>query len=161
MINQYADDSTLFLYDDESSLNSALETVDKFYHCSGLKANFDKTQIVWIGSKKGSTDILQTNKEVIWNKKGAFKVLGIDYALQKDNMVIHNFHNKIDKMKKVVNAWSFRNLSLIGRTTVIKTLVLPIIIQCLTVLPDPPDYINDQSQNMLYNFLWCDKPDKI
>ena len=59
-------------------------------------------------------------------------------------MVIHNFHNKIDKMKKVVNDWSFRNLSLIGRTTVIKTLVLPIIIQCLTVLPDPPDYIYDQ-----------------
>ena len=64
-------------------------------------------------------------------------------------------------MKNVVNDWSFRNLSLIGRTTVIKTLVLPIIIQCLTVLPDPPDYIYDQIQNMLISFLWCGKPDKI
>ena len=55
-------------------------------------------------------------------------------------MVIQNFHNKFEKMKNVVNDWSFRNLSLIGRTTVIKTLVLPIIIQCLTVLPDPPEF---------------------
>ena len=66
---------------------------------------------------------MKTNLEVTWNKTGVFKVLGIDYNLQKDNMIIENFHNKLDKMKKVVNDWSFRNLSLIGRTTVIKTLV--------------------------------------
>ena len=37
---------TQLLFLDEVSLNTALDIVDKFAGCSGLRANFDKTQIL-------------------------------------------------------------------------------------------------------------------
>jgi hypothetical protein len=45
--------------------------------------------------------------------------------------------------------------------TVIKTLALPILVQCLTVLPNPPDSaLNDIEEIFLKN-LWNGKKDKI
>ena len=35
------------------SLNHALEVVELFFTCSGLRANFDKAQAVWIGARRG------------------------------------------------------------------------------------------------------------
>jgi hypothetical protein len=34
-------------------LNHALEVVELFFTCSGLRANFDKAQAVWIGARQG------------------------------------------------------------------------------------------------------------
>jgi hypothetical protein len=53
LISQYTDDSTLILEDDTLSLNHALEVVELFSTCSGLRANFDQTQAVWIGARRG------------------------------------------------------------------------------------------------------------
>ena len=57
--------------------------------------------------------------------------------------------------------WSLRNISLLGKITVIKTLALPILVQCFTVLPDPPDHIIKSLQNIFYTFIWNGKTDKI
>ena len=47
-------------------------------------------------------------------------------------------------MKKILNLWSYRDLTYIGKVTVIKTLALPILVQRLTVLPNPPySVLND------------------
>ena len=40
-------------------------------------------------------------------------------------------------MKKLLHDWAFRNLTIFGKITVVKTLALPILEQCLSVLPDP------------------------
>jgi hypothetical protein len=53
LISQYADHSTLSLADDENSLNEVLNMISLFSICSGLRANFDKTQVVWIGARQG------------------------------------------------------------------------------------------------------------
>ena len=51
LISQYADDTVLALEDNIKSLQQALQIVDDFAACSGLRANFEKTQAVWIGLK--------------------------------------------------------------------------------------------------------------
>ena len=50
LISQYADDSTLILGDDEKSINMALHIIDYFAGCSDLRANFDKTHVLWFGA---------------------------------------------------------------------------------------------------------------
>ena len=50
-ISQFADDTSVFLDGSDESLNNTLEELDKFAKISGLKINYDKTQLVWIGSK--------------------------------------------------------------------------------------------------------------
>jgi hypothetical protein len=55
-----------------------------------------------------------------------------------------------------------RHLTYIGRITVIKTLVLPNLVQNLTVLPNPPVQAIKEIQDIFYNILWDGgKPDKI
>ena len=54
-----------------------------------------------------------------------------------------------------------RDLTCIGKVTVIKTLVLPILVQCLTVLPNPPDSILNDIEQIFYKFLWNGKKEKI
>jgi hypothetical protein len=49
--------------------------------------------------------------------------------------------------------WSLRNISLLGKITVIKTLALPILVQCFTVLPDPLDHIIKSLQNIFCYIL--------
>ena len=84
---------------------------------------------------------LKTNTDIEWNHSGSFKLLGIQYYLAKDDRYIDNYYSKLEKIKKLLNDWSFRNISLLGKITVIETLALPILVQCFTVLSDPPDHI--------------------
>ena len=77
LISQYADDSTIILEDDETSLNVTLELLYYFSDCSGLRANFDKTEAIWIGAKRGCVETIKTIKNIRWNFDGKFKVLGI------------------------------------------------------------------------------------
>ena len=50
-ISQYADDTSVILDGTETSLNHTLTELSHFSQISGLKVNFDKTQLVWIGAK--------------------------------------------------------------------------------------------------------------
>ena len=161
LISQYADDSTLILEDDTQSLNHVLEVVELFCTCSGLRANFDKTQAVWIGARRGCGEELQTNKHIKWNHSGAFKLLGIKYSLHKSDRYIDNFTQKIEQIQRLLGDWSLRNISLIGKVTVIKTVALPILVQPFTVLPDPPIHIVKKIQDIFFNFLWNNKVDKV
>ena len=131
LISQYADDSTLSLADDENSLNEALNMISLFSICSGLRANFDKTQVVWIGARQGCGLELKTHTDIEWNHSGSFKSLGIQYSLAKDDRYIDNYYSKLEKIKKLLNDWPLRNISLLGKITVIKTLALPILVQFL------------------------------
>ena len=57
--------------------------------------------------------------------------------------------------------WSYRDLTYSGKVTVIKTLAFPILVQCLTVLPNPPDSVLNDIQEIFYKFWWNGKKDKI
>ena len=58
-ISQYADDTSLLLDGSSSSLNETLKVLTQFSEFSGLKVNFDKTQVIWIGKKKFSTEKME------------------------------------------------------------------------------------------------------
>ena len=59
-------------------------------------------------------------------------------------------------MGTLLNSWIY-----LGNITVIKSLAMPILIQYLTVLPNPSDKIINEIQNIFYSFLWSGNPDKI
>jgi hypothetical protein len=67
-----------------------------FKKISGLKINFSKTQVIWIGSKKYSSDRLCENWNLSW-RKTTFTVLGINFdvdisKITKINLYIHYRH---------------------------------------------------------------------
>ena len=116
--------------------------------CAGLRMNIDKTEAIWIGSRKGCSDKLLPELNLSSNFSGKFKLLGIHFdLLQKDKTLI-NFTEKIKSIKGLLNTWCYRELTYIERITVIKTLALPILIQSLTVLPNPPEWVIKEIQDI-------------
>lgn len=137
-ISQYADDTSLLLDGSSSSLKEALEVLTQFSEFSGLKVNFDKTQVIWIGKKKFSTETIKTRWKLSWGKIN-FKLLGIIFHINLEEMVEINYKQKLSKIKSLIGIWKRRYLTPLGKITVIKSLLLPILNHLFISLPNPKD----------------------
>ena len=67
-MTQYADDTTLILDGSKKSLEESIKELKIFANISGLKMNIDKTQVVWIGNKKYSTDTFLHDLNLQWGR---------------------------------------------------------------------------------------------
>ena len=61
----------------------------------------------------------------------------------------------------MINNWEKRQLTPLGRITVMKTLFLSKINHLLISLPNPKSQTVRQIEGLFYGFLWSDKPSKI
>ena len=83
-----------------------------------------------------------------WANKSLRSLL---YTWPKSNYE-KNFKDKVFKIKKLINIWSSRGLSLYGKVTVIKSLVLPKLVYISSLLPTPQAIIKEVNQ-LIFNFL--------
>ena len=103
-ISQLADDTSLLLDGSDTSLNCALNMLHAFSLFSGLNVNFDKTNVIWIGALKYSSKSIKTKYKLTWGVT-RFKLLGIIFDVNLQNMVDLNFSGKIDKAINLINKW--------------------------------------------------------
>ena len=128
---------------------------------SGPKININKTVAVWIRSRRNSQVKFMPELGLNWNP-ATFQVLGVMFSTDLHEIVPINFENKLNEIRKVLSAWSRRNLTpFFGKITVIKSLVLSKITYLLPNLPDPDDKFLKELNTLLFNFLWGGKTDKI
>ena len=128
-----ADDTTLLLQD-ISSVELAIKEFENFSKCSVLSLNLQKTEIIPIGSNiyKNQQPVLGVNL-----KTGPFQTLGIWFAQNETEMIHLNFNERVEKMKKQLYIWRSRSLSLKGKITILKSLILPQILFLFSLI-----YIN-------------------
>ena len=157
--SQYADDCSAILDGSPESLNETLNELTYFATYSGLNINFDKTQVVWIGIKKYSSDTINTRWKLKWGCTN-FKLLGITFHVDLEKMIELNYKPKIVKIKGLINSWKRRYLSPIGKITVIKSLLLPAFNHLFISLPTPKESIIKEINTIFYDFLW-EGPAKI
>ena len=62
-ISQFADDTTMILGGSQVSLERSLALLDSFGQLSGLRVNCEKTEVLRIGCKKGSNQIMCPEKK--------------------------------------------------------------------------------------------------
>ena len=151
-LTQLADDTTLFLNNIES-LQKSLDTLNKFHSCSGLKLNYSKTEILPIGQAIG----LDTLPVTLVKKANS---LGIWYFDNIDEIIKHNHIMKCNDIEKLLINWKKRKLTLIGKTTVIKSLIVSKISYVISNL-DTPEWFVNKIQKLILDFLWDGKPPKI
>ena len=136
VIGQYADDTFLMLEKDENSIRRVIELLRKFQRCSGLKININKSYASYLGRDKGSVRPLCPEIELQWTTE--FTLLGIQFNLMDlDTIVKLNTENKLDEIRKVLQSYKRRNLSIMGKITVVKTMAIPKLVHALSVLPTP------------------------
>ena len=123
LLSQYADDTQIFLDGTEKSLQETLSVLDNFYIISGLKINIEKTKAIWIGSCSNPERKICRNYQLDWTQ-GPFKILGVTFITEVFDIWDVNTAPYINKAKDLIQQWSKRKLTLFGRITVIKSLVL-------------------------------------
>ena len=145
----------------QTSLSQCLNTLELFGECSGLKVNIEKTKAVWLGSKRFSKDILLPEKNLAWVFNEPFDILGITFFVETQQIVEYNYRMKLDEVRKLLDSWSWRLLSIIGKIHVIKSLAVSKFVHLFTTLPTPNDSFLKEMETLFFSFIWSGKGDKI
>ena len=157
-IGQYADDTFLLLDGNEVTIKNAMDIFKVFEKISGLHINVEKTQAIHLGEP-----LTDNNKCPYLNIDFCekFRLLGINFSTNPDEMEELNFEAKIAEIRKIRRLYQAQNLSLTGKITVVKMLMLPKLVHLLAVLPTPKRKYMDEINNIFINFIWNNKTPKI
>ena len=91
-----------------------------------------KSEAIHTGSSKDSDFKPFSNEGLVW-KENTFRTLGLNIkALYELNCI-----PKLTNIEQILTCWRSRNLSLIGKVSVIKTLLLPQLLYLFSVLCVP------------------------
>ena len=151
----HADDTTVFLRDTES-ISHLLKLLDQFKTVSGLEVNASKTEAMWLGQWKNRRD---TPFNISWPVDPNC-ALGVFFSYDANKAAKLNLDEKLRSMEKILNIWKNRKLTLIGRINIVKTLALSKLIFNSSNLSSP-NYLSGAVNNMIFNFIWENKPPKI
>ena len=135
------------------SLNETLNELSWYANISGLNVNFEKTKVIWIGKNKYSSKSIKTRWKLSWGCEH-FKLLGIKFDVNLDKIVNSNYAEKITKIQNLLKLWKRRYLTPVGKITVIKTLLLPILNHLFISLPDPNEDIFKHLNTIFFEFVW-------
>ena len=150
----YADDVNITIPRVESSLRSLIKAIDEFAPVSGLKVNHEKTQVLRLGRSAKRDPPLCPDLKLTYVDR--LKVLGVTFA-HEPKLMEENFDKKILEIKKLINRWSFRNLTVYGRVELVKSLALSKLTHIVQVIPNPNKDKLLNLQRLLSNFIWSGK----
>ena len=76
-------------------------------------------------------------------------------------MVQYNYSENIKQIKDQMSLWLKRSLTVLGRITVVKSLLVSKLNYLFLSLPNPTNEMMKEIERSLYNFIWEGKPDTI
>ena len=118
--------------------------------------NSIKSELLWLGSWRHRKDKilnLQINEEPVY-------ALGVHFAYERDEVLQRNFWDKLISLKKLLNIWSQRDISVYGRINLVKSLVLSKLVFICSVMETPKLFV-DEVNKIVLDFIWNHKPPKI
>ena len=156
---QFADDLWSFLKNIES-VNAILRELEYFYAFSGLKINSDKCVVLKVGPHRHTEARFYTLKKLIWST-GSIKILGIDIHPDIEMLQEQNYNTILPKVEEILHTWSKRQLTTIGRITIINSLISTLFVHKFLALPSPTSQFFTMYKKLITKFLWSDGPAKI
>ena len=128
-----ADDNTTIAILSTENLSALRDILNTFGNISGLRCNFSKTAILKVGPEPA---VLIDPCGFVF--ADSIKLLGMDIKKNLEH-VTEIFDVMTEKILKITRFWDLFRLSLPGRISVVKTLILPQINYLGCILePDPP-----------------------
>ena len=158
-VSQFSDDTSLFLDGSREALQKCISVLLKFSTFSGLKMNLDKPKCIWFECVRPPENIVIHEVNIEWNPE-KFTVLRVEFTTVTDLKEITkvNIKKKIESIQRELYQWTKRNLTPIGKITVIRSLTVVILI----TLPDPdmPEINKKKLETLFDKFLRNKKLDK-
>jgi hypothetical protein len=141
----FADNLTVIARNN-NELRKVLGLIREFRNAAGLVINTDKSEILELCNYKYCVDI-----GILLVKMA--KITGIwfseDYQLMSDTNWKHVWDNVFRKLAQ----WKNRQLSLIGKSVIVSSQLLPILMFTGTVLSMPTS-MNQELSRGIYKFIW-------
>jgi hypothetical protein len=160
LISQYADDTILILKYSEENLKEAIKIFDLYAMYSGLKLNYEKSDIMPLGPIKHRFNILLPESRFNWTE-GPITSLGVKLCHRTEDLIKLNYSQAIEKINNSVKIWNKRHLTLYGKVVIINTYIISQLVYLMSVLPKPSKEMINHINKTIFNFLWNNKPDKI
>ena len=152
-ISQYADDNTLILDESRDSFTNSLQVLDLFSKISGLQLKSKKTELMWIGANAGKRMQISAPKTKYkgfkW-VKDRVQALGVWLSTNPEITVEANYNERLTKVRNSLSCWELRRLSLLGKITVLKSLIVSQLVYILSSLPTNHNAVGE-IHNILYD----------
>ena len=159
-ISAYADDVLCFLDGSINSCRALFNDLGIFAKYSGLKPNITKTQAFWAGvGGPQESEGIKDKFPFKWTNQ--LKVLGITFSNNEQGAHEENFESKLRTIQRTMNSWKRRHITVRGKITLIKALLLPKLTHVFISLPKPPVDFLKRLKTALCNFLWNGKVDRL
>ena len=147
-IKMYADDATLFLHD-VIDFREVLSRIKLFYQFSGLCLNKSKSVAMYIGETQNKGIVKYGIKFV--NK---IKILGIYYSNELPaSSIVDNYEPKIAQLERVCALWGKRNLTIMGRITLLKAFGISLFIYLMQSISIKMELL-ERINKILFKFIW-------
>ena len=147
-ILQYADDTTLFAKN-LIDFREILAKIKDFSNFSGLRLNENKSKAM-ILSKTRPRPRTVDNIECV----DKLKLLGIVFSSSSPaGEISDNWESKIEAIERTLNLWAKRDLSILGKITILKTFALSKINYIINSVGMPTNILN-KLNSMFFRFLW-------
>ena len=145
----FADDTTVLIERKEEYLRFAMKFIRMFHNISGLSCNLEKTVVIPIGQNTNTDDKLCTELNLEWSNKFTLLGFSLDSTL---STLDDNFNKCMTRAKKIIIKWRKYNLSIMGRITVAKSMILSQFTYVAAVL-DLTKTQTNQIQELLDTFI--------
>ena len=133
----YADDTTIFIRDIKS-IERVFEIYNKHSAASESKLNKNKTEILKIGFWHNKMPNEEKYSDLI---KDEIKILGNIFTSNSEESGNKNWNVKTEKIKKLIQVYEERNLTLIGKVLLTNSIILSQIWHLGSILPIKMDFI--------------------
>ena len=72
-----------------------------------------------------------------------------------------NFTDKVNKIEKLLNSWSYRYLTPFGKVTIVKSLGLSKLSHIALIIPNPNKDMLKRLNSLFFHFIWGKKSEKV
>ena len=161
-VSLFADDVAIFLNGSALQFNHAFDILNAFGKKSDCKVNMNKSNAFYVGSGKGTVSQPFSVNGLSW-PQNLVKYLGVNIPIYDNNLLFsENFPSIMREVQTLLNICSFCSLMLLGKITVLKSLVVPKIVCKVTNLPVTlPGTFTKELNKIMYKFIWDSKWEKI
>ena len=160
MLGQFADDMWTASEYDRDSFNETIKTFQDFEKYTGLKINYDKTEILRIGSLNNTDASFYTRLPIVWSD-GPITVLGIQFANSIRETCQINYERLCQKITTIIKQWNNRELTLLGKVQICNNLILSQFWYAATVLCKLPAETLTKIKKLIRKFIWNNKQARI
>lgn len=160
LLDLFADDLWNCIRYDKDSFDELMFEYSEFEAFAGLAINYDKTEIMRMGSIRNTNARFYSQLPLHWSD-GPIKVLGLMIYNSWQNTSENAYQSIFGKIENTLNSWKWRSLTPIGKIQIVNSITNAYFVYKLQVLPSPTEKQIMNYKKMVVNFIWDGKKSKI